>query len=94
MNLLPCQSYKCISYFSECKDEIQCQLSSCHQDCEWSDWSEWNDCDKICGVGSMYRNRTVKVPASNGGKKCDASLDSEMQDCNIDSCSMWTFQLL
>lgn len=39
-------------------------------DCEVSEWGQWSECDKNCGIGMMLRTRDILQPAQNGGKHC------------------------
>ncbi|XP_055846482.1 somatomedin-B and thrombospondin type-1 domain-containing protein [Episyrphus balteatus] len=39
-------------------------------DCQVSEWSQWSECDKSCGIGMMTRSRSVLQPSQNGGKHC------------------------
>ena len=35
--------------------------------CLWSPWSDWSTCSAECGEGEMVRERSVVLPAKNGG---------------------------
>ena len=35
--------------------------------CLWSPWSDWSKCSAECGEGEMVRERSVVLPAKNGG---------------------------
>ena len=37
--------------------------------CLWSPWSDWSKCSAECGEGEMVRERSVVLPAKNGGEK-------------------------
>ena len=53
--------------------------------CEWATWSEWATCSVTCGGGTEERNRTIAVPAQNGGTEC-AGNNTVMQECNTEAC--------
>ena len=36
--------------------------------CLWSPWSDWSECSAECGEGEMVRERSVVLPAKNGGE--------------------------
>lgn len=51
-----------------CNREVFCPIN-----CEWNDWTVWEDCTKTCGFGVTWRNRTMNPPAGtelNGGTPC------------------------
>ena len=62
----------------------QCNTQACPVNCELNAWSNWSTCTKPCGQGTQFRSRTVKTPATNGGKDCD-SLE-ETRFCNETAC--------
>lgn len=39
-------------------------------DCQYTDWSQWGECDASCSGGSHMRSRSVTRSAANGGKQC------------------------
>ena len=39
-------------------------------DCRVSEWSEWSECSKSCGLGQMLRTRKVIAPSKRGGVPC------------------------
>ena len=43
--------------------------------------SKWSSCSQSCGPGTQ--NRTILVPAKNGGEECTGSLD---RACNERNC--------
>lgn len=53
--------------------------------CVVSDWSQWTTCSKSCGGGTQTRNRTIEVPAANGGTACPTEM-SQTQVCNAHVC--------
>jgi hypothetical protein len=54
-------------------------------DCKVSTWSSWTSCDKVCGYGVSFRNRTIYNKAARGGKACPAQVRQE-HDCNKQQC--------
>ena len=55
-------------------------------DCQWSKFSEWTDCDKTCGGGFQYRDRSIKLLARKGGKPCKGEA-REKRKCNNRKCA-------
>lgn len=53
-------------------------------DCEVSNWSAWNQCNKICGGGTQTRTRSVTTESANGGRACPGVTES--QSCNTQAC--------
>ncbi|XP_055909621.1 somatomedin-B and thrombospondin type-1 domain-containing protein isoform X2 [Eupeodes corollae] len=39
-------------------------------DCQVSEWGQWSECDKSCGIGMMTRSRSILQASQNGGKHC------------------------
>lgn len=77
----------------------QCFRKECPVDCEWSVWSSWSSCSKLCGGGSQMRSRYVKVQPQHGGLLCEPTVctqgtgggkgrcgAAETRTCNIMSC--------
>eukprot|EP01134_Creolimax_fragrantissima_P000840 CFRG0840T1 len=62
----------------------ECGSNLCPVDCMVSEWADWTDCSTECGGGMRYRQRTITVPASNGGTCFDPLDDSET--CNNQPC--------
>ena len=61
----------------------------------YSDWSQWSQCSKSCGVGERTRGRScTNPPPTNGGSTCIAQNlgdASETSACNEGGCpSKWT----
>ncbi|XP_018567979.1 spondin-1 [Anoplophora glabripennis] len=53
--------------------------------CKVSRWSSWSECilqQGVCGRGSRYKFREIKVHPANGGNRCPKNL-SKVQDCEI-----------
>ena len=55
-------------------------------DCEYSNWSEWDECSKQCGGGTKSRSRQVTREAWYGGEKCDEEDEVESSLCNENPC--------
>lgn len=60
------------------KEVEPCNVAACETeekvDCEFSEWGYWSECSKSCGGGSQYRERSVAVPPTKGGKPCKGEL--------------------
>jgi hypothetical protein len=39
-------------------------------DCIVSEWNAWSKCSKSCGLGEMFRNRTIIKTPRKGGQPC------------------------
>lgn len=57
-------------------------------DCQLSDWSEWQLCDRSCGGGQTIRSRSIAAHAAAGGSMCTAALQETLA-CNTGSCSLY-----
>ncbi|CAK9006533.1 A disintegrin and metalloproteinase with thrombospondin motifs adt-1 (ADAMTS adt-1) [Durusdinium trenchii] len=55
-------------------------------DCEVSEWSAWDSCDRTCGPGQQQRHRQVQTYPVNGGLPCPVSL-RELRACAISDCN-------
>jgi len=62
----------------------KCKQIPCPVECELSHWSNWGKCSKECGGGVQSQTRSLEVKPKNGGKACDAKMQS--QPCNTDNC--------
>ena len=65
----------------------------------YSNWSQWSQCSKTCGVGEKTRNRSCTNPSpANGGSTCIAQNfgdASETSACNEGDCpSKWTLSYI
>ena len=59
----------------------------------WTDFGDWSDCSKKCGVGTQTRTRSCTNPTpQHGGKECEGD-STETQECNTHRCPVgggWT----
>eukprot|EP00928_Gymnodinium_smaydae_P064666 TRINITY_DN4794_c0_g2_i1.p1 TRINITY_DN4794_c0_g2~~TRINITY_DN4794_c0_g2_i1.p1 ORF type:complete len:1188 (-),score=266.17 TRINITY_DN4794_c0_g2_i1:180-3743(-) len=55
-------------------------------DCKVSQWTDWGECDEICGGGQQHRVRQIHEFPKNGGVPCPSAL-AETQACNVEACS-------
>lgn len=54
-------------------------------DCETSEWTQWDECDKTCGGGQQMRHRQVTKNPMNGGAPCPKVL-IQTQGCALEPC--------
>jgi len=62
------------------------QACSASSDCQLSQWTSWDQCDKTCGGGQHVRHRQVVQNPEAGGRQCSPSL-MEIQGCNDAPCN-------
>ena len=55
-------------------------------DCEYSEWGDWEDCDKPCGGGTQKRTRNPTREGWYGCEACTTEKEKESQSCNTDQC--------
>ena len=66
------------------QDTIECNKNPCPVNCVVSEWSAYTPCSVSCGQGTQSFNRSILVPALNGGDPCPSKLDK------VDSCKQPT----
>jgi len=66
----------------QCEDNAVCEQT----DCTWSQWTDWDACDKSCGGGQKRRSRQIDEFPTGGGKKCEAKTLKELDACNANAC--------
>merc|ERR1719424_341016 len=62
----------------------KCKQIPCPVECGLSHWSAWGKCSKECGGGVQSQTRNLEIKPKNGGKACDALMQT--QPCNTGSC--------
>lgn len=70
--------------------EVQsCNIENCTLavDCVWSEWSDWSECDCVCGGGQRSRERIIITPPLFGGSPCEPLEKAHVEPCNIHPCS-------
>ena len=55
-------------------------------DCGYSNWGDWEECDRQCGGGSQSRRRNIVTEAGYGGIQCTDDDTVEHQSCNQQLC--------
>ena len=56
-------------------------------DCEVSDWTAWDDCDKTCGAAQARRERAITRFPIHGGALCPTDL-KQMKACSVPNCDV------
>lgn len=64
----------------------KCNIDPCPIDGTFSDWSNWGQCSKTCGIGTQSRSRTYIPPKHGGQDHPDKDKKIETRDCNTDPC--------
>lgn len=63
-----------------------CNVQSCPVDGNWSTWTEWTLCSKVCNGGEQTRSRECNNPApQHGGNDCSGD-KRETRPCNLFAC--------
>ncbi|XP_073720146.1 SCO-spondin isoform X2 [Misgurnus anguillicaudatus] len=92
-----CWSGECVSLGKRCDLHRDCADGSDEQDCYdciLSPWSSWSQCSVSCGLGSLFRQRSIMRDARPGGACGGAQFDSRacfLQACPVDGqWSKWS----
>lgn len=93
----PCQD--ATAETTPCND-FACSADPESKDCALSVWSQWSSCSADCGQGLQRRNRTVRVPAMEGGigcsdpleeaRPCEKVMSCDQDDCKWGNWSTWS----
>ncbi|KAM8881275.1 SCO-spondin isoform 1-T4 [Synchiropus picturatus] len=68
-------------------DSRACFPRACPVDGNWSEWTEWSQCDTLCGGGVRKRIRACSnPPPKNGGTECEGT-SLQSQSCNTQPCT-------
>lgn len=68
------------------EEQEKCNIQPCPVDGGFTEWTNFEDCDKTCGSGVQRRKRTCTNPSpANGGKQCQG-LSEETRKCNSNPC--------
>ena len=68
------------------EEEEKCNIQPCPVDGGFTDWGEFEACDKTCGGGVQIKKRSCTNPApADGGKDCEGPAE-ESRACNSDPC--------
>lgn len=61
---------------------------------EYSSWSAWSACSKVCGTGTRSRTRTYTKKSTIDGSVCEAAkTETQTENCNtMDCCSSTSTQ--
>lgn len=71
--------------YAKC-DIVDCSSAAAKVDCEFSPWTDWNDCSCSCD-GVKDKSRRVAKYAENGGKPCEGAL-KVVTHCNVGKCDI------
>lgn len=79
-------------------EQRDCNTQACPIDCKLGEWYKTSSCSKTCGGGKETWERSVTVPAANGGKPCQTPLKEDREcntqpcpvDCEVSEWSSWT----
>lgn len=78
-------------------NEIPCKVDPEGLDCQLSTWSHWSACSALCGQGVEERQRSILVPAQEGGRGCNDILHETRPCEHVEPCaqtdcawSLWT----
>jgi hypothetical protein len=74
---------------AECGELMEtrpCDAGPCGVDCVTSDWSEYGECNVLCGGGEQTRTRTILVEPEGDGAACGVLQDSRA--CNTQPCDV------
>ncbi|XP_062336365.1 SCO-spondin [Osmerus eperlanus] len=92
-----CLSGECVHLGRKCDLTRDCADGSDERncvDCIMSGWSQWSRCSVTCGLGSLFRQRSIQRDALHGGSCGGAQYDSRAcfpQACPVDGqWSEWT----
>ncbi|XP_065062702.1 A disintegrin and metalloproteinase with thrombospondin motifs 6-like isoform X2 [Rhopilema esculentum] len=59
----------------------------------WSDYGEYTTCNRNCGGGVQWRERTCTNPSPlHGGKACEGSTKGHYKTCNMHTCPAGTLE--
>eukprot|EP00928_Gymnodinium_smaydae_P095393 TRINITY_DN819_c3_g1_i1.p1 TRINITY_DN819_c3_g1~~TRINITY_DN819_c3_g1_i1.p1 ORF type:complete len:1040 (+),score=62.87 TRINITY_DN819_c3_g1_i1:250-3369(+) len=67
------------------REEVDCNINGCPQNCVWNTWAEWSVCTKSCSGGIQYRSRAFLEFEKNGGTRCTGQKE-ESRACSIARC--------
>jgi hypothetical protein len=65
--------------------DLECGTDPCPINCEFENWSGWEECTVTCGNGKRSRDRGEAVSAAHGGEACVGPTDEE-EACNEFEC--------
>ncbi|XP_015209797.2 SCO-spondin [Lepisosteus oculatus] len=68
-------------------DSRACFTRACAVHGQWSEWTQWSNCDAQCSGGVRVRNRSCSnPPPKNSGRECEGGT-VQTQSCNTHPCS-------
>ncbi|XP_076099012.1 SCO-spondin-like isoform X4 [Mytilus galloprovincialis] len=79
--------------FGNKSEEQNCNDDPCPINGNWTEWSDWDECDVLCGGGIQTKYRNCSNPEPQfGGEDCFGN-DTEISVCNSQYCPIdgsWT----
>ncbi|OQV13036.1 putative Hemicentin-1 [Hypsibius exemplaris] len=77
----------CYPIGAECmgssRETQRCNLTACPDVGKWSEWTQWSDCTKSCGIGTQTKYRTCL--SAEAQQQCLGS-NRNVRVCNTDPC--------
>jgi hypothetical protein len=59
-------------------------ISPAAMECQYTEWSAWSECSRVCNGGTQTRTRSVVAGSDNDGRPCNEL--EETLECNRQAC--------